>query len=113
MSLRLLAIATLLSLACADSASPKNQALCDTCPGIGCIDFQTDPLHCGSCTNVCPVGYGCFQGACECGHEREACCPMPSGALTCAGADGGCLQCCPLSLQVPPYGYCQLACNAL
>jgi hypothetical protein len=50
--------------ACAelDPATP------DSCPGTDgsptCVDFASDPNHCGSCTEVCPAGATCHSGAC-------------------------------------------------
>ena len=38
-----------------------------SCPGtLGCVNTQNDSNHCGSCSNQCPGGRGCFGGACEC-----------------------------------------------
>lgn len=41
---------------------PK-QDCCKTADGIFCVDFQTDPRHCGRCYNDCG-DRGCCDGAC-------------------------------------------------
>ncbi len=44
------------------------------CSGA-CFNEQTDPNHCGSCSNVCTGGKTCQAGACAC----------PSGQTDCSG----------------------------
>jgi len=36
----------------------------DICPGIGCVDLQTDANHCGSCDKACGEGEACSAGRC-------------------------------------------------
>lgn len=36
------------------------------CPTIGCVNLDTDPLHCGKCDIVCPAGQKCQGGGCVC-----------------------------------------------
>ena len=35
------------------------------CPGVGCVDTQSDTNHCGTCGTLCPDGQICCQGVCE------------------------------------------------
>lgn len=41
-------------------ACPNGQTLC----GTECLDLNTDPSHCGTCTNVCGSGQACAGGTC-------------------------------------------------
>jgi hypothetical protein len=34
--------------------------------GTDCIDLQTSPAHCGTCTNACGTGFSCVAGVCVC-----------------------------------------------
>ena len=61
---------------------------CNELPSDGCEyanpGFQTDPNHCGSCTNKCAPGFTCKTGTCS----LSTC---PSGFSDCNGASGdGC-----------------------
>jgi len=58
------------------------------CPGTGCTDLQSNPLHCGACGHACGPGEQCFGGLCTCGDAQatasssaclpgEACCGSP------------------------------------
>lgn len=47
--------------ACVPVPCPAGQTRCDT----GCFNLQTDPSHCGSCSNVCPDRSLCTNGGCE------------------------------------------------
>ena len=53
----------------------------DACAGF---DLQTDPKHCGSCTNVCTSGLVCSAGKCK------ASCDAP--LIKCAGDSGACVD---------------------
>lgn len=65
---------------CRATADPDTQKTtyacgCDgglTFCGAACVDTQTDPNHCGSCSVICPIGKSgaqkCADGACECGE---------------------------------------------
>jgi len=46
-----------------------NQTCCQS-PG-GCKNLQTDPSSCGVCGRVCPNGFFCSAGQCECGSDLE------------------------------------------
>src|SRR5690606_13156293 len=72
------------------TAPPDAEAICsaggcdfecrtglDECLGA-CVDTDTDPNHCGSCSNACPAGDGtprCKSGTCsiDCGGGLSAC----------------------------------------
>jgi hypothetical protein len=32
---------------------------------VACVNFQTDPLNCGDCGNVCAVNQVCMNGDCR------------------------------------------------
>jgi uncharacterized repeat protein (TIGR01451 family) len=74
-----------------------------TCPGAGgdgggtplCVDEQTDPDHCGGCSNVCPSGNACGAGKCSvaCPGAEVNCnglCINPSNDDQYCGATGAC-----------------------
>lgn len=71
-----------------------DQSVCDegqTQCGQKCFDLQTDARHCGSCTNVCPSGLECAEGACACPAEMIDCwfgCLDPSSDPLNCGACG-------------------------
>ncbi len=86
-----------------------------TCPGDRvacgdtCVDPQTDPEHCGTCSNACATGEACVTGACACTGDLTRCgaacvdtasdpkncgaCGNDCGAMVCAG--GKCSGSCP------------------
>jgi hypothetical protein len=35
------------------------------CPGVGCIDVETDVANCGFCQNACDAGQSCVAGTCQ------------------------------------------------
>jgi hypothetical protein len=41
--------------------------------GYKCVDFDTDPDHCGSCDNDCPADGYCDNGKCDCGSDWDDC----------------------------------------
>jgi hypothetical protein len=42
------------------TSCPTGETLCNSV----CVSTATDPLHCGSCINVCPTGQVCVSGQC-------------------------------------------------
>ena len=74
------AIAALVAVACGSDAPPSNFVDAGTDTGAGdtqlfcsggqqlcvdkCVDFKTDPTHCGGCDNVCLGGDLCCAGRC-------------------------------------------------
>lgn len=56
------------------------------CPGAGCRNLDTDPLHCGACGVVCGAGESCVSGACECGST--------TGGTASGAACGSGTSCC-------------------
>jgi hypothetical protein len=107
------------NLVCVGAVGPQPE-ICnnkdDDCDGMIDEDFNlnTDPLHCGSCTNVCGAGltnggnanWACTSGVCviaSCkagyhnnngdptdGCEFGACFPSNSGIEVCDGVDNDC-----------------------
>ncbi|MBL8680149.1 MAG: hypothetical protein JNK05_13320 [Myxococcales bacterium] len=60
--------------------------------GTQCIPaegFQTDPMNCGSCGNVCPSGLICRDGACACPEPNSS---VVGGRCIC---NAGLVDCCP------------------
>jgi len=59
--------------------------------GTMCVDFMTDPAHCGSCQGACPSGASCVQSVCACPPAQPSAC---SGACVDTKSDhancGGC-----------------------
>ncbi|HXN31784.1 MAG TPA: hypothetical protein VN894_07985 [Polyangiaceae bacterium] len=53
--------------ACACQEAPN---LCPT----ACVDFTTDPGHCGSCAVACPSGAACEAGVCACPAAQPSTC---------------------------------------
>lgn len=62
-----------------------------------CVSFQSDPMNCGACGNVCASGSRCVAGACEldacaatastrCGRELLTEWSRPSGSSSCSPA---------------------------
>jgi len=72
--------------------------------GGGCPQFnlQTDPQHCGSCTNACGSGQVCSSG--KCGSS----CQSPT--TKCTGTDGG-ITCANLGTDPQHCGSCTTACG--
>jgi len=48
----------------------RNRCACPSgeCDRV-CVDFDSDPVNCGRCDNVCPAGYTCDAGDCLCGGD--------------------------------------------
>lgn len=70
---------------------------CSTSCGGVCVNLQTDPAHCGACTNACTGGQACQQGTCVqevcTPGATEGCYSGPEGTLdvgTCAGGTRTC-----------------------
>jgi alpha-tubulin suppressor-like RCC1 family protein len=69
-----------------------SQTMCNTV----CVDLQTDPLHCGNCTNRCSDKGICSQGSCTCPGIQPGLC---NGVCTDLATDrdncGACGHVCP------------------
>jgi len=67
--------------------------------GAECVDTQTDPRFCGSCTTSCPVGDECDAGKCfdpgDCRTNGIGC----TGFFYCDSATGNCLIGCDMDAQ--------------
>jgi hypothetical protein len=63
-----------------------------SCDGA-CVDFTTDPSHCGACGHACPATQGCMAGACQAlpADCRQAPCP---GGFYCDLGSGMCKSGC-------------------
>lgn len=65
------------------------------CPGLGCVDPNSEPTHCGAsgdCTGAnagiaCGHDQGCFQGSCECQSSAFTSCG--SGCCEAGHCDAG------------------------
>src|SRR5439155_21780687 len=69
---------------------------CDGLPGSGCeVNLQTDPNHCGSCTNSCGTGQVCSAGFC-----------CPNGQTNCSGT------CVDLTSDRTHCGGCSTVCSS-
>ncbi|MFH0900458.1 MAG: cadherin-like beta sandwich domain-containing protein [Pseudomonadota bacterium] len=99
-----------------DPKCPANQQLC----GDGCVDTQTDRLHCGGCAGqggeACPAGEVCSSGACSlsCGGSTptlcdERCVDTQTDRLHCGGCAGQGGEACPAG-EVCSAGACQPTC---
>lgn len=62
--------------------------------GQRCFDLESDPRHCGSCTNVCDSGLSCVNGECACPGEMidcwDGCLDPSSDALNCGACGAIC-----------------------
>jgi hypothetical protein len=38
-----------------------------------CADLKTDPMNCGKCNTMCPMGATCVQGSCQCPAGQTKC----------------------------------------
>ncbi|MBI5488152.1 MAG: hypothetical protein HY905_12535 [Deltaproteobacteria bacterium] len=59
----------------ADADGEGDGPACETgtwCEGAGCVEMDTDPLHCGTCDNTCSDGLNA-DAACEGGHCALSC----------------------------------------
>lgn len=67
---------------------------CETCGGTACIDLQSDPQHCGTCTQACPSSATCVDGACACPGGLAACssgcADLASDPDNCGACSSGC-----------------------
>ena len=70
----------------------------ESCPA-GCVDTESDPSFCGTCSTVCPIGNVCEQGICidpgDCRTNSVGC----TGFTYCDTASGDCLRGCDDSSQ--------------
>ena len=63
------------------------------CSGA-CAKLDDDDLHCGSCTNACPQGQHCGNGACfTCGAASPNYCPYATGGGSCSDLTTDNLNC--------------------
>jgi Stigma-specific protein, Stig1 len=91
---------------CASGYSCMNEICClsgqTNCGGV-CVDMNSDPNHCGSCTTVCPSGQVCSSGQCICADGQAPC----GESKTCCASGYSCVSgmCCP-SGQTPCNGAC-------
>ena len=95
---------------------PKILLPCDMACGAGesccwslgveeCRDTEDDPLNCGGCGNVCPVGTVCQEGLCiEWYHAFDVC----LGSSVNCGTDG--LDCVDVAGDEENCGGCGLVC---
>src|SRR5215472_16317370 len=93
-----------LSMSCSGDNSGSNDSgapdvVFDFAPPTCDADLQSDPHHCGSCTNACSTGQTCSGGACK------AVCTSP--LLQCG--DAGCVD---ISSHAGNCGSCFRACTA-
>lgn len=75
-----------------------------TCPQLGpsfCIDLNSDPSHCGSCTHNCGDGT-CSSGTCSCNAGRSRCTNLVSG-------EGECID---LQTNTHHCGSCDVQCSS-
>jgi hypothetical protein len=105
---------------------PPNTYCCDSsaggccpdthgcCPGVGCVNLETDPHHCGACGRECSDLTSCQDG--ECGCENRC----PPNTFCCNSSADGCCDdsevCCPglgcRNLKADPHncGICGRVC---
>jgi hypothetical protein len=90
--------------ACANGLIQDEDASTGDGGGGGCPQFnlQTDPQHCGSCTNACSSGQVCSSG--KCGSS----CQSPT--TKCTGTDGG-VTCFNLGTDPQHCGSCTKGCT--
>lgn len=75
----------------------KDGFLCENCSGI-CEITQVDPLHCGSCGNICPSGGMCMNGVCTthdgipCEICDNACVDTLKDEANCGACGNACLE---------------------
>jgi len=96
--------------ACSDGTphcSPE-EVLC----GSECVNFQTDPAHCGACDVVCGEGELCAEGVCvlDCPSGQMACNGECADLQTDLGNCGECGHECDPG-QVCSEGSCELFCG--
>jgi hypothetical protein len=70
---------------CQTGTCDEGFADCDGAPSNGCETALNDATHCGSCTNSCPSGTACLNGACGCQTDAQC----ANGGTCC---DGRCLD---------------------
>lgn len=118
------------TLSCPSTAPQCGSGASATCCSLGCcngqcVDFKTNPLHCGGCKKRCASGNLCFQGACriecpsfapKCGVPgRELCCDKQCCKDTCVDTQSDPYNCGSCGLQCKPgercdKGECKLSC---
>jgi len=90
--------------ACANGlvTDPTDASTSSDSSGCAQFDLQTDPQHCGSCTNACQSGQLCSGG--KCGST----CQSPT--TKCTGTDGG-ATCANLGTDPKHCGSCTTVCS--
>jgi hypothetical protein len=85
-----------------EADAPSQVVTAVTCAGLepnlcgtSCVDFITDPGHCGGCDTVCPSGEMCNAGVCACpSSERNTCgntcVDIQSDHANCGGCGNAC-----------------------
>jgi hypothetical protein len=55
--------------ACQPTSTGCTDPTPDACPSgngrVACVNFNTDPIHCGDCGTVCDPGQTCVGGNCQ------------------------------------------------
>jgi hypothetical protein len=62
--------------------------------GAVCVDFTSDPNHCGDCLTVCADGQQCLSGSCRCSAGLTDCSSACVDTDTNAAHCGGCGMAC-------------------
>jgi hypothetical protein len=83
------------------------------CPTVNCVNELSDPLHCGSCNNLCLAGEYCCGGGCTAPDAKNCTgcnqpCP-PTMPICCVCGGGGPLGG-PGGPLPPPAPYCTTQC---
>jgi len=86
-----------------DASSPGDATLKGDGSACPQYDLQTDPQHCGSCTNACASGEVCSTGSCKSSCE--------SPTTKCTASDGG-VVCATLASDPNHCGQCTTTCTA-
>jgi hypothetical protein len=81
---------------CAVAACQPGFGDCDHSNSTGCEADLTEPSHCGSCENPCPLGAACQAGGCVCPLDMAtacagACTDLQSDPVNCGSCGHSCL----------------------
>ncbi len=99
-----------------ECATDAGQTACGTDGGSPyCSALQTDPSNCGACGDACPLGQGCFSGACSCPvGEPNLCGTAPNTFCTDTQTNsldcGACGNVCPAGQVCNGVGSCAETC---
>ena len=73
--------------------------LCGDSPNAVCLNLQTDPQHCGTCTTACTGNNECTAGSCSCKQGFANCAVGSTSCETDLQSDaahcGACGNACP------------------